>query len=116
MSEILKTLRMYRGDSYPISITISDSETGLAIDITGYSFKLTVNSDQNPTSITNQKFTVVGILDSDPTTGKVSFTPTSLNTDISPATYYYDIEMTDASNNIKTIAKSTFIILQDITK
>ncbi len=116
MSEILKTIKMYRGDSYPIVITISDSSTGSAIDITGYSFKLTVNSDQNPTSTANQQFTVDGVLDADPTTGKVSFTPTTTDTDITPGNYFYDIEMTDASGNVKTIAKSSFTISQDITK
>ena len=112
----LSDITWYRGDSYPIEITIKDGDE-VAIDITGYSFLMTVDSKKDPPAGDATKiFEVVGVLDADPTTGKVSFTPSASDTDISKATYYYDIQMTDASSNIRTIVKNKFKIVQDITK
>jgi hypothetical protein len=112
----LGEITWYRGDSYPIELTIKDASTSAVIDITGYSFLLTVDSLAEPPDDTTKVFEVAGVLDADPTTGKVSFTPTSVNTDLAATTYYYDIQMTDISSNIRTIAKNKWKISQDITK
>ena len=58
----------------------------------------------------------MGVLNADPDTGKVSFTPTKEGTNLPVETYYYDVQMTDASGNVRTIAKFKFKITQDITK
>lgn len=108
-----------RGDSFPITLTVNDSD-GNPIDLTGYTFKLTVNSEQDPTDTTNQQFQVVGVVDLDQVTnkGKVSFTPTASDTDLDKATYFYDVEMTDTSSHIRTISpyKAKFKLNQDQTK
>jgi len=116
MATLIGEITWYRGDSYPLELTIKDKSSGLVIDLTGYSFKFTVDSKENPADETTNLFVVDGVLDGDPTTGKISFTPTASNTDLSPKDYYYDVQMTDASNNIRTIAKGRFKITQDITK
>lgn len=113
---LIGEITWYRGDSYPFELTVKDATTSTAIDITGYSFIFTVNSEQHPIDNTTEEFNVDGVLDADPATGKVTFTPTALNTDLEPATYYYDIQMIDGSSNIRTIAKNKFMIVQDITK
>ena len=110
----LSDIEWYRGDSYPKKITLKDGD-GVVIDITGYSFVLTVNSEKNPDDDTTKIFEVAGTLPA-PTTGVVYFTPTAVNTDQDIATYYYDIQMTDASANVRTIAKHKFKITQDISK
>lgn len=112
----LSELTIYRGDSYPTTITLIDKTTQTPVDITGYSFLLTVDKNQDPESSDTNEFQVVGELDVDPTTGKVSFTPTEDNTNLSKGTYYFDIQMTDASGHKRTIHKNKFIITQDITK
>lgn len=109
-----------RGDSYTFTLTIKDATTSQPIDITGYSFKFTVNTEKSPVDDTNQKFQVVGVVDPDQVTntGKVGFTPTTTDTDIAEAKYYYDVEMTDSSGNIRTISPvgAKFDMRQDITK
>jgi hypothetical protein len=102
-----------RADNDPKGFTIKDS-AGAAIDITGFSFSMTVNSEKNPT-INPPEFTVAGVLD-DPTNGKVSFSPLTTETDIAPGTYWYDIQQTDTASKVKTLVKGKLLIIQDITK
>ena len=116
MATLIGEINWYRGDSYPMELTIKDKTTGDLIDITGYSFKLSVDTLEKPPDATTLLFEVPGILDVDPTTGKVSFTPTEANTDQVPATYFYDVQMIDASGNIRTIAKNKWKMKQDISK
>lgn len=47
--------------------------------------------------------------------GVVTFTPTAANTAIIGA-YFYDVQLTDADGNVRTVVKNTFTITQDITK
>lgn len=110
-------LTFYRGDTYPVEYTIKDKTTGLAINITGYTFTMTVNADKDPpgTDTTNQLFTVPGSI-TDAGNGKVEFTPTSTNTDQEAGTYYYDVQMVDGSGNIRTVVKAKFKVTYDITK
>jgi len=117
MADLIGEIAWYRGDSYPVKLTIKDKTTSVEIDLTGYTFLLTVDSDKNPSDTSTKVFEVAGILEDQGTnTGEVTFTPTTSNTDLSPLTYYYDIQMTDASGNIRTIAKNKWKITQDITK
>ncbi len=116
MAVAIGKLNWFRGDSYPIRIQIKDSNTELPIDLTGYLFKFTVNQIEDPSDIDTQLFTVDGILDADPTTGFVSFTPTETDTSIVPGDYFYDIQMITDQGHKRTIHKNSFIVSQDITK
>lgn len=109
-----KTICWARGDSSAKGFIIQDSD-GAAIDITGFSFKLTVNSEKDPTNTVNQQFTIVGVL-TDALNGKVAFSPTITDTDITPGTFFYDIEQTDSGGGISTVIKAKCLIVQDITK
>jgi hypothetical protein len=103
-----------RGDSDAKGFIIQDS-AGVAVDITGFSFKLTVNLDKDPPDQVNEQFSIVGIIGI-ATDGAVSFAPTTSDTDIDPGIYFYDIEQTDVSSAIKTVIKGRARIIQDITK
>lgn len=103
-----------RGDSDAKGFVVQDS-AGVAIDISGFTFELTVNSEKNPADQVNEQFTVSGVIGSGPA-GTVSFAPTTANTDITPGIFFYDIEQTDGSGRIKTIIKGKCVIVQDITK
>ncbi len=109
-----KTICWGRGDSDAKGFVVQDS-VGVAVDITSFSFKLTVNSDKEPANQDNEQFTIVGVI-TDAPAGKVAFSPTVLNTDITPETYFYDVEQTDAGGAIKTLIVAKAIIVQDITK
>ncbi len=109
-----KTICWGRGDSAAKGFTVQDS-AGVAVDITGFTFKLTVNTEKKPTDVTNQQFTITGVivvaLD-----GTVSFSPLTSETDITPGTYYYDIEQTDGGGKIDTLIVGKCLIIQDISK
>lgn len=108
-------IEMYRGDSYPITFTVTDKDTGEAIDLTGASAILTVDTLKSPVDNTTKVFSVNGVIDADPLTGKVSFTPTTGNT-ATVGRYFYDVQLTLPGGSVRTIAKSTFTITMDITK
>jgi len=103
-----------RGDSDAKGFIIQDS-AGVAVDITGFSFKMTVNTDRNPADQVNEQFTITGIIGV-AVNGTVSFAPTVTDTDITPGIYFYDIEQTDVASLIKTVIKGRAKIIQDITK
>ena len=109
MSDIIR----HRGDTRRLIYTIMDAD-GVAIDITNWTFKLTVNSEENPTDISNQVDQVAGVI-TDAAAGKVKFTPSSTMVETA-GTFYYDIEAVDTSGGITTLAKGKFLLIQDITK
>lgn len=103
-----------RGDSDAKGFVIQD-DAGVAVDITGFTFKMTVNSDKNPVGQVNEQFSVNGVIGV-AASGTVSFAPSISDTDIAPDKYFYDIEQTDAGGLIKTLIKGKCEIVQDITK
>lgn len=105
---------MNRGDTYGLVFTIKDS-SGTAIDITGYSFLMTVDPSSEPTDADENLFQISGTI-TDASAGQVTFTPSSANTDQTPGVYRYDIQMTTTGSEIRTIVVGTFEIIQDITK
>ena len=113
-NKLLEDIDWFRGDSFPIELAIK--KCGEAVDLTGASLVLTVNKKRNPTnSPTTQLFYLEGNI-TDEVNGLVSFTPSQTNTDIYPATYYYDIQLTLSGGHVITISHREFRILQDITK
>ena len=109
------SISMYRGDSYPITFTLKDSSSGAVIPLTGCSLLMTVDTLENPVDATTKLFSVDGAIAADPATGVVQFTSTSANT-AAVGAYFYDVQLTDADGNVRTVVKSTFMITQDITK
>ena len=104
----------YRGDTAADEVTVLDS-SGVAVDITGFSFILTVNTIEDPPDNTTELYNIAGVLTS-PASGQVEFLPTVGNVDQKSANYWYDIQMIDAATRIKTIVKGMYTYIQDITK
>jgi archaellin len=115
MARAKTNISMYRGDSYPITFTLTDSATGSPIDLTGATLIMSVDTMADPPDDTTLQFEIDGVIDAAPETGKVSFTPTSTDT-ATVGLFYYDVQLTDADGNIRTVAKNTFTITMDITK
>ncbi len=109
-----ETICWARGDSDAKGFEVQDSAK-VAVNIAGFSFKLTVNLERQPADQDNEQFTVVGVI-TDAPNGKVAFSPTVLDTDIAPGTYYYDVEQTNGAGAIKTLVVAKAVIVQDITK
>ncbi len=108
-----------RGDSFAQEFIITDADD-VVIDITGFTFLLTVNTEKNPVPVGPpivgvEQFQLTGTITDGPA-GKVEFAPSTANTNITIGKYWYDIQMTDTGSTIRTIIKSTFVIVQDVTK
>lgn len=108
-----KRLCWGRGDSDAKGFVIKNA-AGVVIPITGFSFKLTVNEQENPDPGV-ELFQVVGVITDGPN-GLVAFAPTSMQTDQTPGEYFYDIEQTDTGGLISTKIKAICEIIQDISK
>jgi hypothetical protein len=103
-----------RGDTVPDVIFVTD-ENGDPADLTGFTYKMTLNSEKDPANDTTQLSQHNGS-NPLPLTGRIEFPWTAEQADQAPGKYWYDIEQTDTSGNIKTIAKQKYIFYQDITK
>jgi len=114
MAIIYHSIERYRGDTYANIFQIKDSN-GDPIDITNYTFKMTVNTERYPQDETTQLYQVVGVLVS-PLSGTVKFAPNSTQADQDPGTYYFDVQMTDDQGAIQTVAVGKLRFYQDITK
>jgi len=101
-----------RGDTVPDQRTITDAN-GDPVDITGYAYLLTINSERDPDDATQQITQSTGVL-VDPGNGVVQFPWTTFN--IEPSIYWFDIQQTDDQGKIKTIEKDVYFVEQDITK
>ena len=113
MSEIER----HRGDTKPIIFKLwEDKAAGKALNITSFTFRFTVNSEKAPLNTDNELFTLAGSIDGSPTDGRVKFTPTAVNMDLPPKSYFFDFEVTDADGYISTEMLDKFKITQDISK
>lgn len=106
-------INRYRGDTKPwkFRITVDDE----VANITGYTFVLTVDEKKNPPDETTKKFSMNGVL-TDPEGGIVVFYPLEVQMDLTPGTYYYDIESTTVEGYIETLVLDKLVVIQDITK
>lgn len=103
-----------RGDSFADQFTLKDA-SGTAINITGFSFTLTVDPSSEPSDALNNLFALTGTI-TDAPGGVVEFAPTPVQSDVTPQTYFYDIQQTDGGGAIRTIVTGQYVITQDITK
>jgi hypothetical protein len=109
-----------RGDTAPDKITVLDPEAaaGTPLDVSGFAFKMTVNTEQDPDPgppIGTELVSITGTITDGPN-GEVEFPWTPGDADQAPEEYFYDIEQTDTAGKILTIAKERYIIQQDVTK
>lgn len=105
-----------RGDTKVIGFKLyADKAAGIPLNLTGYSFKLTVDPEQAPTTSANNLFSLTGIVD-DPASGYVKFAPSVNDVNVEPGTYFYDIEITDPEGKTNTPILAKIKFSQDITK
>jgi hypothetical protein len=106
-----------RGDSRAIVFKLTDEDTGLALDLTGYTAPvLAVNTLPTPPDVSTELFKVTGDFDADRTTGRIGFSPTTVQSDEAPDTYFYDAQVVDAAGGLLTFVEGKFKITQDKAK
>ncbi len=107
------TLTRKRGDTKSIGMTLKDSD-GAVIDVTGYTFSLSVNSDEEPLNTANELFTSVGTIVDGPN-GKISF-PVSVSDADNVGEFFYDAQLIDTATEKLTFLRGSFLMTQDIGK
>ena len=107
-------IERFRGDTAADRFTVKD-QAGAVVNITGYSFKLTVNRLKHPPDAVQQLFQVVGTIISG-SSGIVEFVPNGTQANQLPGRYFYDVEMVDAAARVTTLEKDEYVFKQDVTK
>ena len=108
---IAKTLlTIYRGDTHSIEITVTDAD-GDAYNLTGYTATFTAKAG------TTELISVEKVCTTAPSTGVETIVLSSEDTEITPRTCEYDIQIanTDSPPIVYTIARGRLKILKDIT-
>lgn len=103
-----------RGDTYADEIIVTSTTTKLPINITGYTFKLTVDPKKDPVDSSLNLYQLNGTI-IDAAAGRVEFAPTAIQAD-HIGTYYFDVQMIDTLGRIRTIDSGKYVYTQDITK
>lgn len=109
------TLCWGRGDTKRKIFTIKDSD-GNALDVSGSTFKISIDTLKNPPDATTLQFSIASAFVSGGTDGQIYFTPAPGDTDIPPGNYFYDLQETDINTEIDTLFKARIEIVQDISK
>jgi hypothetical protein len=95
-----------RGDTYADAFAISDASLGGPVDITGSTFKLTLDTLQSPVGVLTQIYQLTGTITNAPL-GKVEFAPTALQA-ARTGYYFYVIQMTDGQGRIRTLSVGAY--------
>lgn len=103
-----------RGDTYADEIIVTSTTTGLPINITGYTFKMTVDPSKAPIDATANLYQLTGTI-LDAAAGRVEFAPTAMQAD-HVGVFYHDVQMIDVAGRIRTIDSGKYTYTQDITK
>lgn len=107
-------IERFRGDTKRIRRQVVNGETGEPIDITGHSFKMTLNSDDCPEDTTDEVFSINAQIE-DATKGLIYFPFTETHAD-NLGEFFFDIAWTDSVGEIQTLEKGAIIFIQDIGK
>lgn len=118
MAKLGKTINnVIRGDTRTVSLTFLESDGSTPIPLTGGTVYFTVNSSSDPSSdasVTFQKIASSGFTDA--TNGQHTFTLTHTDTDIDPATYWYDAQFVDINGSYLSSFRGKFIVQSDIAR
>lgn len=103
-----------RGDTYADEFTIKSAATGAAVNITGYTFLLTVDPAKAPLTNATKLYQLTGTI-LNAAAGRVEFAPNATQADQVGA-FYFDVQMVDGSGRKRTIDSGKYKYEQDITK
>lgn len=108
---------MVAGNSYPLSITITDDD-GNEQNAAGCQLWLTVKTDLNDSdaeAVLQYEYLVPD--DADTQVGKVAFkVPASETKDIAATRYYVDVQVLDLNSDVFTVAGGSVTVTERVTK
>lgn len=105
-----------RGDTRLINITCQQAD-GTPMNLTGATVTMTLSTSTNPGSGDTPTLQKVQTSHADPDNGLTSITIDSTDTeDLDAGTYYYDVQVVDASGNRTSLKRDKFVINADITR
>jgi hypothetical protein len=96
-----------RGDTKPLTFTLTDTETWEPANLTGCSFTLTVDSSQNPSGTTTRLFQLTGV-PSAPLLGKVELSLSDAQAD-HVGVFYYWLKVIDPLGLKLTVASGQYV-------
>ena len=109
-------LTMHRGDDKIYELTVTNKQTGNAVDITGCTITWTWKEEKEDASYFLQKSNGPGE-HSDPMNGKTEFTIDAADTASLTAkmTYFWDVEITKTTLKKETLCLGKIRVLLDVT-
>ena len=107
-------ITLKRGDTYADEFIIKSKTTGLPINITGYTFLMTLDPEKYPATNANNLYQLAGTI-LDATGGRVEFAPSALQADRT-GSFFYDVQMIDGAGRKRTVEHDSYTYTQDITK
>jgi hypothetical protein len=110
----MPTITRRRGDTYADVFVIKSKTTGEVIPLAGCSFLMTLDSVNAPGSNVGNEYQLAGVVVLG-SPDQVEFAPSPEQAN-RVGSYFYDIQMTDATGRIRTIVHDNYIYKQDITK
>lgn len=116
MAFIKKDLKSFaRGDDWTLKFTFTDTD-GVPINITGYTFWMTLKSDPDAVDPGSAQVTATSG-SPDAANGILYVTiPKAQTNSLTPGTYNYDLQQKDASNNVQTVLLGKVKVAKDITR
>lgn len=114
-------IEIYRGDTHVRELTFT-TENNEPYDLTGCTVYFTVRPRaqlQGLTETINDNAATIHkaiTSHSDPTGGKTTLELSKVDTNIDAGSYYYDIQIKTATDDIVTVTRDTFRIYNDVTR
>lgn len=113
----MSKISMIRGDSRNINATFLQSDGVTPIDITGGEVWLTLNASNDPASDSTAALQKTVTVFSDPTNGAATISLAPADTSgLAAGTYFYDVQLKDASGNILSSKQDKFVLSADVTR
>lgn len=103
-----------RGDTYADEFIIKSASTKLPINITGYTFTMTLDSSKEPVGSSTNIYQLAGVI-LDAAAGRVEFAPSATQSD-RVGVFYFDVQMVDGAGRKRTVDFGRYTFKQDITK
>ncbi len=104
----MDAIKRRRGNTYADEITVTSETTGVAINVTGYTFVMHVTTDKAPDALgTNLLYSVDGVI-LDAPAGRVEFAPTPVQAAQADGVYFYEVVMTDGAMRTRTIGMNKY--------
>ena len=113
----LQNRTIYRSDTDEFTVTFTDGD-GVAINLSSSEVLMTVRKKYPKTDVIDDTDADISATATIPvgTDGKAYFNITPTQTDIDPREYYYDIQLKNSEDEVRTIGVAKYIVKYDITR